>query len=70
MRTRQPPVPSRRTFVRGLAAAGAAVSAGVLPGGAWASPPQRLPHGELSGTEFDLRIGETAVNITGRGDER
>ena len=59
-------VPSRRTFVRGLAAAGAAVSAGVLPGGAWASPPQRLPHDELSGTEFDLRIGETAVSITGR----
>jgi CopA family copper-resistance protein len=60
--------PSRRTFVKGIAACGAAAaSVGVLsrPASA-AQPPPRQDQGVLSGTEFDLRIGETAVNITGR----
>lgn len=62
---------SRRRFVRGLAAGGAAASLGL-----WRTPVAgakgraqagaRQPTGELSGTEFDLRIGETAVNFTGR----
>ncbi|MGN2429552.1 copper resistance system multicopper oxidase [Pseudomonas syringae] len=55
---------SRRTFVKGLAASG------VLGGlGLWRSPAWALPNpgqsDELSGTEFDLTIGETQVNITG-----
>jgi len=56
---------SRRTFVKGLAIGGAAVSVGLLRDTAWAqAPPPREP-AVLSGTEFDLRIGETEVNITG-----
>src|SRR3989304_7831622 len=58
------PRPSRRTFVKGLAAA-AAASAGWLPRGASAQTRDRQPTTELSGTSFDLQIGETAVNITG-----
>jgi len=56
---------TRRTFVRGLAAGGAAASLGL-----WRTPslgaqgvPQ--PAGELSGTSFDLSVGETPVNFTG-----
>ncbi len=62
---------SRRRFVRGLAAGGAAASLGL-----WRTPPAgaearaqagaRQQTGELSGTGFDLRIGETAVNFTGK----
>ena len=59
--------PSRRTFVKGLAATGAVASAGLLPASpAAASAARRAPQGELSGSAFDLRIGETEVNITGR----
>ena len=44
---------SRRTFVKGLAASG------MLGGfGLWQAP-------VLAGTEFDLFIGQTPVNITG-----
>jgi CopA family copper-resistance protein len=57
---------SRRTFVRGLAAAGAAASVGLVRGAAWAQPAPRVPSDVLAGSDFDLRIGETAVNITGR----
>jgi CopA family copper-resistance protein len=57
--------PSRRTFVKGLAIGGAAASVGLLRGSAWAETPPRSEPTVLSGTEFDLRIGETAVNITG-----
>jgi CopA family copper-resistance protein len=64
---RTSPRPSRRTFVKGIAACGAVASVGVLarPASA-AQPARRLDQGVLSGTEFDLRIGETAVNVTGR----
>jgi CopA family copper-resistance protein len=58
--------PSRRTFVKGLAIGGAAASVGLLKGSAWAQPLARVDPAVLSGTDFDLRIGETAVNITGR----
>lgn len=55
---------SRRTFVKGLTAGG------ILGGlGLWGTPIWAAPGlGEinvLSGTEFDLFIGETPVNITG-----
>jgi CopA family copper-resistance protein len=56
---------SRRTFVKGLAIAGAAASVGVLKTTAWAQGATRQQSAVLSGTEFDLRIGETPVNITG-----
>ncbi len=51
-------------FVKGLAIGGAAASAGWLPGTGWAQG-ARQPTTELSGTSFDLQIGETPVNITG-----
>ena len=58
---------SRRTFVKGLAAGGAVAATGL-----WREVPvlaDRLPlqpTRELRGTEFDLQIGETPVNFTGR----
>lgn len=58
-----PAQPARRRFVQGLAAAG--VFAGI---GAW---PLRASSGAmrqaaLTGTQFDLSIGESPVNFTGR----
>lgn len=58
--------PSRRAFVKGLALSGAAASLGVAPRIAWAQGKQRRDPAVLSGTEFNLRIGETEVNLTGR----
>lgn len=59
-----PSTVSRRRFVQGLAAGG--VIAGL---GAWAKPVWALASpGQatiLSGTNFDLRIGQSAVNFTG-----
>jgi CopA family copper-resistance protein len=57
--------PSRRTFVKGLAIGGAAASVGLLRQPAWAQSRLRQESAVLSGTEFDLRIGETEVNLTG-----
>jgi CopA family copper-resistance protein len=59
------PRPSRRTFVKGLALGGAAASVGLLRQPAWAQSRQRRESQVLSGTDFDLRIGETEVNLTG-----
>ena len=59
-------MPSRRTFVKGLAFGGAAASLGLLPLSAAAEPGARADAGVLEGTEFDLRIGQTRVNVTGR----
>lgn len=56
---------SRRTFVKGLAVGGALASSGLWPVPSWAQAPSRARAGVLSGTEFDLRIGATRVNITG-----
>ena len=56
---------SRRTFVKGLAAAGVLGGLGLWRSPSWAasgSPALSV----LSGTEFDLSIGEMPVNITGR----
>ena len=58
--------PSRRTFVKGLAVGGAAASMGVLREPVWAQTRQRQDSSVLSGTEFDLRIGETDVNLSGK----
>src|SRR5690606_13094806 len=57
--------PSRRTFVKGLAIGGAAASVGLLRQPVWAEAGQRREPAVLSGTEFDLRIGVTEVNLTG-----
>ena len=62
---------SRRTFVKGLAISGAAASLGVWPSSARAQGTgARQGAGEgnwttLSGTDFDLRIGRTPMNVTG-----
>ncbi len=61
------PVLSRRTFVRGVAAAGAGASLGLLRGTAWAQPPALRDSSVLSGASFDLRIGESTANVTGVG---
>ncbi|MEH6389187.1 MAG: copper resistance system multicopper oxidase [Pseudomonas profundi] len=56
---------SRRTFVKGLVATGLAGGLGLWRSPVWAltSPGQPTV---LTGTEFDLVIGETPVNITGK----
>ena len=59
-------MPTRRTFVTGLALSGAAASLGLLPLQAAAEPGARADAGVLEGTGFDLRIGRTRVNVTGR----
>ena len=54
---------TRRKFVQGLAAGGAAAGLGL-----WvpvSAQTRRQPTQDLTGTEFDLRIGETAVEFTG-----
>jgi CopA family copper-resistance protein len=55
----------RRTFVKGLAVGGAAAGLGLwrAPALAQGNPP--VAWSALSGTEFDLRIGETPMNFTG-----
>ena len=58
--------PTRRQFVKGLAVAGAAASVGLVGGTAWAAPGTRREQGVLTGNTFDLTIGETRVNVTGR----
>jgi CopA family copper-resistance protein len=63
----QPPSPSRRRFVQGLAAAGTLAGFGgtAWPRNAWALATATQP-GVLAGTRFDLAIGETPVDFTGR----
>ena len=56
---------SRRTFVRGMAAGAVGASLGWRPRDARAQA-ARVDQAVLSGSEFDLRIGEVAANITGR----
>jgi CopA family copper-resistance protein len=60
---------SRRTFVRGLAASG--ILAGLGAHGARLSASSEgwqrsAAGGSLSGSDFDLAIGETPINLTGR----
>ncbi len=60
----QPLTATRRQFVQGVLTAGFLTSAGT-----WAPLRAAVATGNassLTGTDFDLRIGETAVNVTGR----
>jgi CopA family copper-resistance protein len=56
---------SRRRFVQGLAAGGAIAGFGLWPKTGWAVKSLGQPS-VLSGTEFDLAIGESPINFTGR----
>ncbi len=59
-----PSNPSRRTFVKGLAAGSLLGGLGLWRTPVWAlNAPGQLP--ELSGSDFELFIGETPVNFTG-----
>src|SRR5258708_4712896 len=57
--------PSRRTFVKGLAMGGVVAGLGLWPDRAWGQTSSRQESSVLSGSEFDLRIGEQLVNFTG-----
>ena len=57
--------PSRRTFVKGLAVGGAVAGLGLWRPSAWASTDVGSRPTALSGTEFDLTIGETLMDFTG-----
>ena len=57
---------SRRTFVKGLAVGGAVAGLGLWRASASAQNVPSTTAAALSGTDFDLRIGETALNFTGR----
>jgi CopA family copper-resistance protein len=57
---------TRRTFVRGLVAGGALAGLGSWRETAFAQGNPPAKWSTLSGAEFDLRIGETPVNFTGR----
>ena len=56
---------SRRQFVHGLMVGGAALGLGMRPQSGWALGTAGYP-GVLAGTDFDLTIGETTMNFTGR----
>jgi CopA family copper-resistance protein len=59
-------LPSRRRFVQGLAAGGVLAASG-LPALSHAAPSPRVGDTNvLRGTDFDLVIGETPVDFTGR----
>ena len=61
-------MPSRRTFVQGLAFGGSLGALGLLPRHAWAGSADPSGHAlaTLTGNKFDLAIGQTQVNFTGR----
>jgi FtsP/CotA-like multicopper oxidase with cupredoxin domain len=56
---------NRRTFVKGLAMGGVVATVDRSRGAAWAQPPALQPPAVLSGSTFDLRIGESLVDFTG-----
>jgi len=56
---------SRRTFVKGLTVGGAVAGLGLWRTPAWAQGNRPTPWTTLSGSDFDLRIGETPMNFTG-----
>jgi CopA family copper-resistance protein len=57
--------PSRRTFVKGLGAGAVAAGLGLWRETAWAQGNPPAACRTLTGSDFDLRIGETAINFTG-----
>ena len=56
--------PSRRTFIKGLAMGGTVAGLGFYRP-TWASPDVGPQPPVLSGTEFNLVVGETPMNVTG-----
>jgi hypothetical protein len=54
--------PSRRTFVKGLAMGGVVVSLDRWGSAAMAQPAAAQSSAVVSGSAFDLRIGESLVN--------
>ncbi len=56
---------SRRRFVQGMAMGGIAASMGLTSRALWANTGQQQKIPTLRGTDFDLTIGEQAVNFTG-----
>jgi len=58
-----PAHPARRQFLQGLAAAGVLAGFGGFP---LRASPGVARNATLSGTEFDLVIGESPANFTGR----
>ncbi|HEY0634627.1 MAG TPA: multicopper oxidase domain-containing protein, partial [Gammaproteobacteria bacterium] len=56
---------TRRRFLQGVAAGGALLGLGGIEKPVWALA-QQAPLQELSGTTFELTIGETPVNYTGK----
>lgn len=56
---------SRRRFLQGLAAGGAVAGLGLWPRSAWALKSPTAPV-VLAGRRFDLTIGQTPMNFTGR----
>lgn len=56
---------SRRTFVKGLATGGAVAGFGLWGLSSWAAAGSARDLSTLTGTEFDLEIGETPMNFTG-----
>lgn len=59
------PQASRRRFIQGLTAGGAVAGIGLWPKASWSLNSPQGGH-VLTGTEFDLVIGETLMNFTGR----
>ncbi|MEO9101653.1 MAG: copper resistance system multicopper oxidase [Burkholderiaceae bacterium] len=57
---------TRRRFVTGLAASGAAAGLGLWPAMSFAAPRPGNPN-MLTGTDFNLTIAEGPVNVTGQG---
>ncbi len=57
--------PARRTFVKGLAMGGVVASFDLWTGTAWAQPAIAQQSAVLSGSNFDLRVDEALVNLTG-----
>ena len=56
---------SRRRFVKGLAIGGAVTGLGLWRPSTWVSTDVGQPPTVLSGTDFELTIGETLMNFTG-----
>src|SRR5690606_36943564 len=58
------PALGRRRFVQGLAGGGIAAALGLKPGAGQAAAPAHVP--VLAGSSFDLAIGRSPVDFTGR----
>src|SRR5690606_38204918 len=58
-------LPTRRRFVQGLAAGGVVAGLGLGAERGWAQQPATAGAAPLTGTRFDLTIGESLANFTG-----